>query len=86
MSGIRIGQVTHFFGRINVAAIVLTDTLCKGDRVHFLGRTTDFEQVVTSMEIDHQSVEKAEKGQDVGVRVLRRVRPRDKVYKLEGEE
>ncbi len=86
MSGKRIGEVTHFYNKISVAVIALTGKLRVGDTLHFLGRSTDFSQEVTSMQIEHQSVEEVGPGQEVAVRVESRVRRNDKVYKLEGDE
>ncbi|MFQ6059062.1 MAG: translation elongation factor-like protein [Anaerolineae bacterium] len=78
-----IGKVSHYFTRISVAAIELTDQLAVGDTIHILGRSTDFEQTVDSMEIEHQAVESAGAGQSVGVKVVDRVRAGDVVYKVE---
>ena len=86
MSGIRIGQVTHFYRQISVAVLALTDTLRVGDTVHFMGSTTDFRQEIASMEIEHQPVEEAGPGQEVALKVQQRVRARDKIFKLTGEE
>jgi translation elongation factor EF-1alpha len=77
-----IGTVNHWFGRIGVAGIELTDTLAVGDRVHIQGHTTDFEQEVTSMQIMHQDVAEAGPGDDVGVKVQSRARRGDHVYKV----
>ncbi len=82
MKGTRIGTVTHFFGDISVAVIDLTDTIRLGDVVHFLGSTTDFRQEVVSLQIEHEAVEQADPGQDVAIKVERRVRKRDKLFKL----
>ena len=85
MSGIRIGEVTHFFDKISVAVIVLTDTLRVGDTVHLLGRATDFTQEVQSLQIEHQPVTEAGAGQEVAMKVAQRVHPHDAVFKLTGE-
>ncbi|HEY67282.1 MAG: translation elongation factor-like protein [Chloroflexi bacterium] len=77
-----IGKVTHWFGRIGVAGIELTDKLSVGDRVHILGHTTDFEQEITSMQIMHQDVGEAGPGDEVGVKLQFRARPGDRVYKV----
>ena len=77
-----IGRIDHWFGKISVAGIELTDTLAVGDRVHFLGYTTDFEQEITSMQIMHQDVPTAGPGDSVGVKVQFKVRPGDRVYKV----
>ncbi len=77
-----IGSVTHYFTRINVAVVELSDTLLVGDRILLKGMTTDFEQTVNSMQIEHESVKKAEAGQSIGLKVDDRVREGDSVYKI----
>ena len=86
MSGKLVGKVTHFYNRIGVAVIDLKDTLQVGDQVHFFGRSTDFRQEITSMQVEHQPIPEAEKGQEVAVKVERRVRKSDKIYKLTDED
>jgi putative protease len=54
-----------------------------GDTIHVLGHTTDFTETVESIQIDHASVDKAKKGDDVGIRVVGRAREHDKVYRVE---
>jgi selenocysteine-specific translation elongation factor len=78
-----IGQVSHWFGNINVAGIELTSKLAVGDRVHIFGHTTDFEQEIKSMQIMHQDVSEAGRGDDVGVKLKARARVGDKVYRVE---
>jgi hypothetical protein len=78
-----IGEVVKYFAKIEVAAIDLTKaSLSVGDKIHIKGHTTDLEQVIESMQIENQSVERAEKGASIGVKVKERVRPNDKVYKV----
>ena len=77
-----IGKVNHWFGRIEVAGIELTDKVAVGDHIHILGHTTDFEQEITSMQIMHQDVNEAGHGDDVGVKVQFRARVGDRVYKV----
>ena len=86
MSGKLIGEVNHFYNRIGVAVIDLSDSLQVGDQVHFLGRSTDFQQEVTSMQIEHAAITEAGKGQEVAVKVERRVRNHDKVFKITSED
>jgi putative protease len=47
------------------------------------GATTDFEQIVGSMQIEHQNIETARKGQEIGLKVKEKVRRGDTVYKVE---
>jgi putative protease len=78
---VEIGRITHFFSKINVAVIELTQTLKVGDTIMIKGPSTDFEQIVDSMQIEHKNVEKADAGQSVGLKVAERVRETDVVYK-----
>jgi putative protease len=78
-----IGRVFKFFAKPSVAAINITSgELAVGDTIQILGETTDFTQTIDSMEIDRVKVEKASAGQGVGIKVIDRVRPNDKVFKL----
>lgn len=78
---VEIGLITHFFPKINVAVVELKAPLCVGDTITVKGPNTDFEQVVDSIQIEHQNVQRAEKGQSVGLKVAERVRETDTVYK-----
>jgi putative protease len=78
-----IGNVIHYWTRLGVAGVELTDTLKMDDWVHFLGATTDFQQRVTSMQINKRFINEAFAGQQVGVLVAERVRTGDTVYRIE---
>jgi putative protease len=85
MSGKQIGEIAHYFDHINVASVILTEPLRVGDTIHLLGHSTDFQQKVTSLQIEHQSVDEAKPGDDVGLKVIQKVHPHDKVFKLTDE-
>jgi len=76
-----LGLVTHFFSKIDVAVIKLKDELSVGDKILFRGSTTNFDQIVESMQIERESVEKAKAGQSIGLKVKDKVRENDVVYK-----
>ena len=78
-----IGKVSSFFSHVGVAAIKLTDKLKVGDKIHIKGSTTDFNEVVTSMQIDKKEIKEAGKGDHVGIKVSGKVRPNDKVFLVE---
>lgn len=80
----KIGKVTHYFSKIGVGVMELSGELKVGDKIHIKGATTDFEQKVDSMQIEHENVEKAKKGQSIGLKVSEPVREHDKVYKVTG--
>ena len=78
-----IGIVINYYGKISVAAIDITDgEVSVGDKLHFLGHTTDFESTVHSMQIEHKTVTEAKKGDSVGFKVPEKVRRGDRVYKI----
>ena len=76
-----VGTIDHYFARIGVAGVVLTSPLKIGDRIRIRGHSTDFEQSVESMQIEHESVEIAEAGASVGITVRDRCREGDEVFK-----
>jgi translation elongation factor EF-1alpha len=78
---IEVGQIKHFFSKIQVAVLELTAPLTVGDNILVKGPTTDFEQVVESMQIEHASIQRAEAGQSVGLKMAEHARERDIVYK-----
>lgn len=77
-----IGKITHYFGKIGVAVIELSDTLKVGDTIKVVGGKSDFDQTVDSMEIEHEKVQKAGVGESVGLKIAQNVREGYKVYKL----
>ncbi len=85
MSGTQIGLITHYFDHAGVAAVTLTEPLRLGDTIHILGHSTDFQQKVTSLQIEHHSVDEASPGDDVGMTVIQKVHCHDKVFKLTDE-
>lgn len=78
-----IGKITHYFGKIGVAVIELTDGDLKvGDTIKIERSNGDFDQVVASMQIEHQEVKSAQKGQGAGLKVDQPVKEGAKVYKV----
>ena len=78
-----IGYVSKYFGQISVAAIEITaGKLSVGDTIHIKGHTTDLKEEVKSMQIEHDAVESAKKGDSIGVQVSDKIRRKDKVFKL----
>lgn len=78
-----IGKVTHYFSKIGVAVIELSASLSIEDTIRIVGgESTDFEQTIDSMEMEHEKIEKAKKGDSVGIKVKEKVREGYKVYKV----
>ena len=79
----KVGKVQKFFAKPRVAAIeVIAGVLKIGDKLHFKGHTTDFEDTITSMQVDNEPIEEAKQGDLIGIRVKERVRENDIVYKI----
>ncbi len=78
----KVGEVSHYFTKINVAVVEMTAPLRIGDRIAIKGMTTNFEQTVESMQIEHEDVEEVKEGDSIGLKVEERVREGDIVYKL----
>ena len=76
-----IGVVSNYFDHVQVAAIKLNKALKVGDKIEFRGGEVDFEQEVESMQIQHEQVDKAKKGDEIGIKVKEKVRKGYKVYK-----
>jgi len=77
-----VGRVTHYFPKISVAVVEVEDELKLGDKISIEGKTTNFEQIVESMQIEHKPIEIARKGDVIGLKVKDRVREKDFVYKI----
>lgn len=79
----RIGEVVKFFSKPSVAAVkIVKGDVAVGDSLKFSGHTTDFIDVINSMEVDNKSVQKAVAGDFIGLKVSNRVRPGDEVFKV----
>ena len=77
-------MVTHYFGHVNVAIVkVESGEIRVLDTLHFRGHTTDFYQRIAHMELDHQRIDVARVGQEVGVQISQRVREHDRVYRVD---
>lgn len=77
-----IGKIIHFYDRLGVAIVKLSDKLNAGDTLHILGKHTDFTQIAESLQIEHTSVETATKGYEVGIKVNEIVHEGDKVFRV----
>jgi hypothetical protein len=83
IKGTLIGKVTHFFPHVNAAVVKLeAGELKVGHKLQFRGHTTDFKQVLHSMQINHAPINRAIPGDEIGIQVKSRVREGDEVYIL----
>jgi len=78
----KVGRITHFYSKASVAVVELTAPLNKGDKIVIRGSTTNIEQQVDSIEIEHKQIVNAQAGQSVGMKVSGHVRENDIVYRV----
>lgn len=81
-----IARVSHYYNKIGVAVLELADDLTVGDAIHIVGQTTDFCQMVKSLQIGHRPITEAHSGDDVALKVLDRVRVGDQIYRVTGPD
>ncbi|MGI5826066.1 MAG: hypothetical protein ACOX50_01485 [Patescibacteria group bacterium] len=82
MADVKVGKITHYFDRIGVAVVELSDTLKTGDKVRIGGIIEDFQMTVSSMQVEHEQLEEAKKGDTIGMKVDQPVKVGDEVFKL----
>ena len=78
-----VGCVEHYYSKLGVGIVKLKDKLAVGDKVKIKGHTTDINQTVDSIQINHEDVKEAKKGDVVGIKVSDKVREDDAVYKVD---
>ena len=76
-----IGEVMTYYANIGVAAVELTGSIKVEDTIIFRGFTTDMEHKIDSMQIEHESVQEAKAGDQIGIKISGNVRKNDRVYK-----
>lgn len=83
MTGLKVGSVTHYYDKIGVAIVELSSDLAVGEKVRFdRGGEELFEESVASMQIEHEKVEAAKKGDVIGLKTSQVVKAGADVYKI----
>jgi putative protease len=82
MKEVKVGVVSHYYSHLGVAAVVMEEELAVGDTIHIKGHTSDFMQEVESIQLEHTNVNKATKGEDVGIKVKEHAGEHDVIYKV----
>ena len=77
-----VGCVEHYYSKLGVGIVKLKEPLKKGDKIKIKGHTTDLEEDVDSIQINHEDVDEAKKGDVIGIKVPDKVREDDAVYKV----
>jgi len=82
MADFKVGKITHYFDKIGVAVVELNDRLAVGDKIKISGHNNEVVMTVESMQIEHEKIQEANKGDTVGMKVDQEVSEGDEVYKL----
>ena len=77
-----VGEISHFFDKILVAVVEVKAEMKAGDTILIEGPMTNLKQKLDSMQIEHEKIATAKKGQSVGMKVSGLVRKKDLVYKV----
>lgn len=77
----QIGKIIHYYDKIGVGVIRLERGLKGGDSIQVKGKTSDFEQTVESMQLDHKDAGSAKKGEEVAVKLNEKAKEGDVIYK-----
>lgn len=80
MAGVKVGKIIHYYDKIQVAVVELLKPLKNGDTIKISGHDNEFTQVISSMQIEHQQLEEAKKGQSIGLKVDKPVKEGDELF------
>lgn len=76
-----VGKVTHLYRKIGVVIVKFSGNVSVGDTLRFKGNERDFEEKISSLQIDHKDVSSVGKGDEVGIKISGHACEGDKVYK-----
>jgi hypothetical protein len=77
-----VGIAEDYLSHLSVMLITVKVPVAVGDTLHVRGFTSDFKQKVESIQLEHQNVNEAMAGQDVGIKIGDKVRKHDYIYKV----
>jgi translation elongation factor EF-1alpha len=80
----KVGTVKHFYDKLGVAIVEVSNTISVGDTIKFVrGGEELFEQKVESIQVEHEKKDSADKGDVVGLKTERQVKEGAEVYKVQ---
>ena len=78
-----IGIVTHFYDKIGVMVVKLTDKVSVGDTIKIKRGDEELEETVESMQVEHENIQKAKKGDEIAIKISGKTKEGAVVYKVE---
>ena len=82
MADFKVGRITHYYNKISVAVVEVLGTMAVGDKIKITNCDKEFEQVIESMQVEHEKVETAKKGETIGLKVDQPVKKGDEIFKV----
>lgn len=82
MADQKVGTIVHYYDRIGVAVVNVLAPIKVGDKIKIVGHDQEFEMTIDSMQVEHENIQKAKKGDDVGMKVDQPVKKGDEVFKV----
>jgi hypothetical protein len=76
------GTVDHFFDKISVAMIKLTEAVKVGDKIRIKAKAGEFVQAIASMQIDRVPAQEGKAGDIISLKIDQKVHKGDMVYKV----
>lgn len=64
-----VGKVIHWYDKIGVAVVRLSNSLRVGDEIKVRRGEEEFDDTVATMEVNHENVESAKKGEEVAIKL-----------------
>ena len=83
MADTKVALVTHYYDKIGVAVFQVLAPIKVDDKLKIKGKDSEFEQIVASMQVEHQNIQKAKKGDNIGIKVDQPVKEGDEVFKVD---
>lgn len=77
----KVGNISHYFDKIGVAVVEVLATIKVGDKIKITGHE-ESEQEIASMQVEHENVKEAKKGESVGLKVDQPVKKGDEVFRI----
>jgi len=78
----QVGKIIHYYNKIGVAIVDVSAPLKVGDTIKISGHDKEFTQTVNSIQIEHQQIQSAKKGDQIGLKVDQPVKEKDLVYRV----
>lgn len=84
MADFKVGKVTHYYDKIQVAVVEVSGDISVGDKIKFVRGGEDmFEQTVDEMQVEHNKVDTAKSGDTVGMKVSEEVKEGAEIFKIQ---